>query len=401
MRLLVRAEPARNLPALASRQQPNLALPIRPPYLFDPEMVEERIRPRPRTAELIHAKKRVGEQSGAFPRLQKTDREILRVLGRANGYKHLEELLVSLERCLASGWDAHQLGARDRDEFASLMSDLQVAEHCLLREFAIESPVGLRIEGTKPDLYVRKGALGAIIEVFRPRELPAFHDFLTDVSRLLIETDVRLDYHADVKLECASDFDAAGRLVSPWHPIDLDDALRPMAEEALGRVAAALAVLEPAQERTLVEQWPERNLKLVVEFEDVRTSGGSEPARSVHCGKSYGGYEPVGMLARLMKPIVAKAKNRQAGERGDEARVLICDISQAIVAAHLDEPYRKERFVDVLKRELEPQVERNYDVIALCESRGWHMPLRLDFAVSADGYSSVVGELFGSVATVG
>jgi hypothetical protein len=55
----------------------------------------------------------------------------------------------------------------------------------------------------------------------------------------------------------------------------------------------------------------------------------------------------------------------------------------------------------VLRRELEPQVERNYDVIALCERRGWQTLLRLDFAVSADGYSSVVGELFGSVATVG
>jgi hypothetical protein len=386
---------------MSTERQSNVALPIRPPYLFDPETVQERIRPLPRTAELIHLKKRVGEESLAFPRLQKTEREILRVLGRANLYEHLDDLLASLERCLERGWNAHQLGARDRHEFASLMSDLQVAEHCLLREFTIESPVGLPIEGVKPDLYVRKGDVGAIIEVFRPRELPAFHDFLTDVSRLLMETDVRLDYHADVKLKCLSDFDAAGRLVSPWHPVDLDEALAPVAEEALGRVAAAFAVLEPAQKRTLVEEWPERNLKLVVELEDVRATDGDEPARSVYCGKSYGGYEPVGMLARLMEPIVAKAKKRQAGERGEEARVLICDVSQAIVAAHLDEPYRRERFVAVLRGELEPQVERNYDVIALCERRSWHTPLRLDFAVSADAYSSVVGELFGSVATVG
>jgi hypothetical protein len=82
-------------------------------------------------------------------------------------------------------------------------------------------------------------------------------------------------------------------------------------------------------------------------------------------------------------------------------RVLICDVSQAIVAAHLDEPYRRERFVAMLRGELEPQVERNYDVIALCERRSWQTPLGLDFAVSADAYSSVVGELFGSVTTVG
>ncbi len=39
-------------------------------------------------------------------------------------------------------------------------------------------------------------------------------------------------------------------------------------------------------------------------------------------------------------------------------------------------------------------------MIALCERRGWHTPLGLDFAVSADGYSSLVGELFGSVAII-
>jgi hypothetical protein len=38
----------------------------RPPYLFDPEVVEERIAPLPRTAKLIHEKKRQGEPSTAF-----------------------------------------------------------------------------------------------------------------------------------------------------------------------------------------------------------------------------------------------------------------------------------------------------------------------------------------------
>ena len=50
----------------------------RPPYLFSTETVEARISSLPRTAKLIHEKKRVGEPSTAFPRLQKTEREILR-----------------------------------------------------------------------------------------------------------------------------------------------------------------------------------------------------------------------------------------------------------------------------------------------------------------------------------
>ena len=101
----------------------------RPPYLFNPKLVEARIAPLPLTSKLIHEKKRVGTPSTAFPGLHRTDREILRILGRSNRYQHLDELLRSLENCLANGWDAHQLGSRDRDEFGSLMSDLQVAEH--------------------------------------------------------------------------------------------------------------------------------------------------------------------------------------------------------------------------------------------------------------------------------
>ncbi len=375
--------------------------PYRPPYLFDPDTVELRIAPLPRTAKLIHAKKRSGAPSAAFPRLRTTEREILRILGRARLYSHLDQLLHSLEYCLANGWDAHQLGARDRDEFTSLISDLQVAEHCLLRNFTIESPVGLAIQGAKPDLYVRKDDVAAIIEVFRPRELQAFHNFRTDVSRLLMEADIRLDYQADVKLGCVSDFDESGRLVSPWHPCDLDDALAPVAEEALERVAAKVAVLAPAARELIVEKWPKRNLRLTVELSDIRTSVGDEPARSVSYGQSYGGYEPVGMLARLMKAIINKAKKRQAGERGGQARVLVCDVSDTIVVPHLQDEHRKKRYVEILIGDLEPQVKKNYDVIALCERRGWGKPLHLHFCVcTGPEYHRLLGELFGAIQTM-
>jgi hypothetical protein len=373
---------------------------VRSPYLFNPETVESRIASLPQTAKLIHAKKRAGEPSAAFPCLQKTEREILRILGRANLYPHLDELLRSLERCLENGWDAHQLGARDRDEYASLMSDLQVAEHCLIREFTLESPVGLNIQGRKPDLYVRKGVTGAIIEVFRPRELQAFHDFLTDASRLIYDADIRFDYQADVKLDVVSDFDDAGRLVSPWHPIDLDEVLAPIANEALERIAATLGALTPTAREVVIGEWPERNLKITVEFKDVRVSSGNEPARAVSTGKGYGGYEPVGMLARLMSPIVAKAKKRQAGERGDIPRVLVCDISSTVVSVHLDEEHRKGRYAEILRGNLEPQLEGNYDVIALVEQQGWAKPLRMHFAVCDEKYGAVLGELFGFIQTI-
>ena len=76
--------------------------------------------------------------------------------------------------------------------------------------------------------------------------------------------------------------------------------------------------------------------------------------------------------------------------------MLICDVSDAVVAPHLTDEHRKDAFVDVLRRKLQPEVERNYDVIALCERVGWGTPLALRFCVcSGDRYHPVVGERFG------
>jgi hypothetical protein len=376
-------------------------LETRPPYLFDPERVEARIASLPRTASLIHQNKRAASSSAAFPRLSKTHREVLRILGRANLYAHLDELLESLERCLRHGWHAHQLGARDRGEFASLMSDLQVAEHCLERGFTIESPVASKIRGRKPDLYIRKGPLAAIVEVFRPRECPAFHNVKKDVSRLLMEADIRLDYRAEVKIGCFSYFDNWGQLLSPWHPIDLDEALETIALEATERVAENLVSLAPTARALMVEEWPVRNVKLTVELSDVRESEGDEPNRRVVNTQSFGGYDPIGMLARLMKPIVAKAKKRQAGARCERARLLVCDVSDTVVAAHLQEEHLRDGFIEVLLRELEPQVRENYDSIALCARAGLRKPLQVHFSVNAGPeYHSFLSEFFGEVETL-
>jgi hypothetical protein len=95
--------------------------------------------------------------------------------------------------------------------------------------------------------------------------------------------------------------------------------------------------LAPAASALILEEWPDRNVKLTVELSHVRASTGDEPDRLVVTGQSFGGYEPIGMLARLMKPIIDKAKMRQAGDRGARARVLVCDVSDTVVVAHLQE----------------------------------------------------------------
>lgn len=151
-------------------------------------------------------------------------------------------------------------------------------------------------------------------------------------------------------------------------------------------------------------EWPDVNLKLQCELADIQQTVGEEPDREViFDGPSFGSYEPEGMLERLMRPIVGKAKKRQAGARGDYTRVLVCDVSQTIVAAHLSDSAktRLAGYVDVLERELDPRVEHDYDVIALCQRKGWNRGLQLNFCITADGpYGATVSELFGPTTTL-
>jgi hypothetical protein len=103
------------------------------------------------------------------------------------------------------------------------------------------------------------------------------------------------------------------------------------------------------------------------------------------------------MFDRLMKSIIDKAKKRQAGERGDHTRVLVCDVSDTVIAAHLRDEPRVDGYVEVLERELQPRVERDYDVIVLCRRRGWGRELQLAYSVCADGkYHATIEALFGS-----
>jgi hypothetical protein len=371
----------------------------RPMYLFSPVAVEERIMSLPRVGDLLGKHLRDGEPSAAYPMLLKTDREILRILGRSEGFPRLDALLLTLESCLHRGWDAHQLGTRDRDEFASLVSELAVVEHCLLRAFSIRSTIGLRTDGPKPDLLVSSDGHQAVIEVFRPRELHAFHAFDRDVSRLFLEADVQLDFRSSVDLRLLSDFSPDGQLISPPHPIDLDDALAPVVDDALARLADALSTAAPTKRVELVGEWPDQNLTLECELSDIHRSVGDEPARLVGFGKSYGSYDPIGMLRRLIGPIVRKAKKRQAGDRGEAARVLVCDVGGTVVLAHLDEHVRTEQFVEVLVEELTQSVQDDYDVIALCEHTDWGESLRTYFVVCGARYNDISTSLFGELET--
>jgi hypothetical protein len=69
-------------------------------YLFDPQLVKERLGQLPRLALLLRDPLHSAPQSAAFPKLRKTRREIVRVIGRDGLYEHLDRLLNELEALL-------------------------------------------------------------------------------------------------------------------------------------------------------------------------------------------------------------------------------------------------------------------------------------------------------------
>jgi hypothetical protein len=198
-----------------------------------------------------------------------------------------------------------------------------------------------------------------------------------------------------VKLDVISEFDRDGNLVAPWHPIDLEATLAPVREEALMRVATMLATAKPSARQPLIAEWPDRNLRVTVELTSIHASTGDEPDRVIAHSMSFGRYDPVGMLARLIRPIDAKARKRQAGVRGGLIRALVCDISQTIVGPHLADESRQDDYARVL-RDLEPRLHSDYDLIALCAPQGWARPLLLHLAICDGDSRPILEELFGS-----
>ncbi len=83
---------------------------------------------------------------------------------------------------------------------------------------------------------------------------------------------------------------------------------------------------------------------------------------------------------RQCSRIVSKAKKRQAGESGAMTRLLFCDLTATVVEAHLQDPHRVADYRTLLRCELEPQIEENYDAIALVEQRGWSKELKMGSA---------------------
>ena len=131
-----------------------------------------------------------------------------------------------------------------------------------------------------------------------------------------MEVDIPYDYSADVQLDVVSHFNQTG-LVSPPHPICLDEALAPVAEEALARIAARLDILRPSACDVVAEEMarcePEGHRCSSRMSGRATVTSLTAPSRTRRATEAT---TPLGCSAGLLPRIVGQAKKRQAGELG-------------------------------------------------------------------------------------
>ncbi len=338
-------------------------------------------------------------RSDWFPSLRKSPREIFRVIGGADAYPDLEELLRSLDWCLDRGWGSHKLRSRARQEFQSLVAEIRIAEHLFLRNFHIDPALALRVSKRKPDLAVVAQDVKAIVEVTRPREWEATERFRDEVLGLLKNADIPLDFACEVDVRLRNDFDERGQLLQA-HPDVIETGVMRVREDCLRSLAVFLSSLGPVGETVFQHESPDVNLRMIVAFNRIGRSRHAQPDRLVSWNHGVTGYVPEHLFGKLVGRITAKARRRQAGSAShDLARVLACDLSSSQLLPHLNDGVRIGSFVETLARDLAPRIGEGYDLIALCVPTRWGSQMRTRFVVSGEGVPTEVTErLFGSLA---
>jgi hypothetical protein len=335
-------------------------------YLFDPELVADRLAGLPRIHAILRDPRTEGVPATAFPKLRKTRREILRVLGRHNLYDHLDRLLNEIERLFEDGWTTHQLKASSHDEFGSLVSEVLVARHLADAGFDLSPTVGQTISGVKPEFYASNSTTTVGVEVFQPRDWQLIDAFIRKGTQLLYDADIPFDYGASLELRLDHHFDEDGKLVHP-HPAVLEAGLTAAGSGFFDKLVREIEFIAPTA-RTLIVSRPDVNLEFEVKIEPIREAAGDEPARGISHGWSTAAHVPESIFHDIVEKVLDKAQKKQAGPPGSpHTRLLTVDLSTSPIQPHLYDAPRQQLYLDDIRDTLGPSVAAgDYDAIALC-----------------------------------
>ncbi len=287
-----------------------------PPFLFDPNKVEEALASRPHLKAALGDPNQAGEPSAHFAGYRKSPLQTYRVLANLH-HEHLERLVDSLDFCLSHGYEQPKLvRTRGRAEFASALSELHVAEHSLLRGFRVAGLDAAKGSDPVPDLLVEGEGLRALVEVYTPVEWEGLDDLNQGVIDAMKNLDVPIEYVWRWEVTRVEDFDLTGpspRLLF-LHPEPLSDAMEgdnrraalihPLVDELRQRLEAG----EPAPFQA-ESVHPEMNARLTLTIEHAAPR--EVPAREgTFSGPSLSGYVPEAMFERLVKDKVRRPSAR-------------------------------------------------------------------------------------------
>jgi hypothetical protein len=351
-------------------------------FLFDPIAASNRLASLPYLRQAVSDPQGEGEPSGVFSTARKSQREIYRVLGNIH-YRHLDQLLETLDRCLEYGFAQPTiLRTRARKPFSEALAELHVAEHFLLREFAIVGTDAIKGQEAVPDFIASGYGLELAVEVYCPRVWEGLAYLLDDLKDLLKNLDLPYEYEFAARAEQLMHFNG-GRLIQ-LHPNELSDLLTPPVREQLRceLVAELTRGLGGSGPQLAIErERTDLNLTLSVELTSVAASAGPVPSRyGTLVGPGITGYAPEGIFDHLVnRKVREKARKRQAVEhRSRSLSLLVVDLSHSELLRELGYPLYCRLFAEILDRRLGSGLE-GYDLIAFCDTPGWHRELRLHF----------------------
>ncbi|MCW2961774.1 MAG: hypothetical protein JWM90_2161 [Thermoleophilia bacterium] len=330
------------------------------PYLFDPNLVAEALKRRPRLARVLKEDPhKAGSAARASDALRRNDRQIYRLLRT----ERMADVLDAIEASIVGGFiPAVGLRSRAYDHFDSALSEVYVAADLLRRGFSI---TGLaETLQTDPDIVIKRDDISAIIEVTRPQQWSETGHFERGLSDLLGNVDIPFNFASNTTVDLAEQF-IDGHL-QYMHPAETNRAFQ-KAMPWLTQVQAWLEGL-PTITAGLTQSHIFDNRRIVITLEPVEIPLEDALYRPGTGGGSATGWSPQHLIERVVRRADSKAKRQQAGSAtGGPLRILLVDMSSSAVATEVGHDYYDQVFLEAMEKGLTHRVGPTapYDAIAL------------------------------------
>jgi hypothetical protein len=202
---------------------------VRQSFLFSPSSVSGLLEDLPNLRERVGSPVREGVNSDAYPGARRTERQIYRILSNTH-YKHLRQLLRSIDRCISRGFVPPKLlTTRSRSQFDSRLAEVGVAEHLLRNGYQLEA---MEHVGRVPEFLARGHGHELAVEVYRPRSREGIDELMDSLQDAIKNLDEPFDYSFDVSVKQLEQFDANQKLLT-IHPQTLSRGLNPAARDAI------------------------------------------------------------------------------------------------------------------------------------------------------------------------